>query len=68
MPKKTPSNKTYRQLSDELAEIMDWFESGEADLDEAVAKYKHAIELIDQLEDYLQNAENEIKKITKSFE
>jgi exodeoxyribonuclease VII small subunit len=68
MPKKTTSSKNYRELSDELAEIMEWFESGEVDLDQAVAKYKHAIELINQLEDYLQNAENEIKKITKSFE
>lgn len=68
MPKKTASNKSYRQLSDELAEIMEWFESGEVDLDEAVARYKRAIELIEELENYLQNAENEIKKVTKNFE
>jgi exodeoxyribonuclease VII small subunit len=68
VPKKTPSNKTYRELSDELAETMEWFESGEVDLDAAVAKYRRAMELIEQLEQYLQTAENEIKKITKSFE
>ncbi len=68
MPKKSDAAKSYRQLSDELAEIMDWFESGEVDLDAAVIKYKQATELISKLEKYLKTAENEIKKITTSFE
>ena len=66
--KKPPAKKTYRQLSAELAEIMEWFESGEVDLDEAIEKYKQAMELIEELEGYLKKAENEIKKITANFD
>jgi len=57
-------NKTYRQMSEELAELMAWFESEEVDLDEAVNKYKQAMDLIAQMEAYLKSAENKIKKIS----
>jgi exodeoxyribonuclease VII small subunit len=60
--------KSYRVLSAELDELMNWFESGDVNLDEAVVKYKKAMELITELESYLKTAENEIKKITASFE
>lgn len=68
MAKKQASKKTYRQLSDELAQLMEWFESGNVDLDEAIVNYQKAMKLIGELEDYLKNAENEIKKIKASFE
>jgi exodeoxyribonuclease VII small subunit len=55
--------KTYADLSDELAEIIEWFESGQVDLDEAIVKYEQASALIKQLEAYLKTAENKIEKI-----
>jgi exodeoxyribonuclease VII small subunit len=58
------TSKNYAQLSAELANIIDWFENGEVDLDNAIAKYEQAIKLVSQLEDYLKTAENKIKKIT----
>lgn len=68
MVKKTNSKKSYRQLSEELAKLMEWFESGDVDLEEAIANYQKATKLIGELEDYLKNAENEIKKITANFD
>lgn len=64
MAKKNVLSKNYRELSEELAAVMDWFEKGDVDLDEAIANYQKAMKLIAELEEYLKNAENEIKKIT----
>lgn len=60
--------KTYRQMNEELAEIMAWFESEEVDLDQAVAKYEEAMKLLADMESYLKTAENKIKKIAAKFE
>lgn len=60
--------KTYQQLSEELAQIMAWFESEQVDLDEALGKYQQAMDLIKQMEDYLKTAENKVKKIAAKFE
>ncbi|HXY17931.1 MAG TPA: exodeoxyribonuclease VII small subunit [Candidatus Nitrosopolaris sp.] len=65
MAKKSTGGKSYAQLSAELGEVMDWFEGGEVDLDEALAKYQQATKLIEQMENYLKTAANKIKKINK---
>lgn len=57
------SSKSYRQMSEDLAELMAWFESEHVDLDEAVVKYEQAVKLLDEMEKYLKTAENKIKKI-----
>jgi exodeoxyribonuclease VII small subunit len=62
-----PKDKTYRQLADELSGILDWFESDKVELDEAIAKYKQAAELIQQMETYLKTAENKVQKITSQL-
>lgn len=67
MAKKT-SSKTYLQLSDELAGLIEWFEGESVNLDEAAAKYEQAVEIITQMEDYLKTTQNKIKKITAKFE
>jgi exodeoxyribonuclease VII small subunit len=64
MAKKTDTTKSYSELSAELAEIMEWFESGQVDLDEALAKHQQATKLIDQMESYLKTATNKIKKLS----
>lgn len=61
MPNKT---KNYQQLGEELAEIIVWFESADLDLDKAVEKYDQAEQIMNQMQEYLAQAENKIKKIT----
>lgn len=60
--------KSYARLSDELAEILEWFESENLDLDKAVAKYEQALRLLTEMENYLKTAENKVKKISARFE
>jgi exodeoxyribonuclease VII small subunit len=64
---KAHSSKTYRQMSDELAKLVEWFESEDINLDEAVGKYEQAMLLLDEMEKYLKTAENKVKKITEKF-
>lgn len=64
--KKEPKN--YKQMSDELNKLIEWFESDELNLDEAVEKYEQAMELLQAMEEHLKNAENKIKKIAVKFD
>lgn len=66
MAKKTPTAKNYQQLADQLAKIIDWFESDDVDLDQAISKYQQATKLLAEMENYLKTAENKIRKITKA--
>jgi exodeoxyribonuclease VII small subunit len=59
--------KTYQQMADELAGLVEWFESDAVNLDEAVSKYEQAMELLSQMEAYLKTAENKVKKIKTQF-
>lgn len=61
MPK--TNAKDYAKLNQELADITAWFESGEARVDQAIAKYEHALKLIAEIEKYLKLAENRLHKI-----
>ncbi|HZP55760.1 MAG TPA: exodeoxyribonuclease VII small subunit [Candidatus Saccharimonadales bacterium] len=61
-------NKSYSQLSDELTKIIEWFEGSEVDIDEALAKYEQAMRLIAEIEDYLKNADNKVRKLTEKFD
>jgi exodeoxyribonuclease VII small subunit len=58
--------KTYQQLSRELDEVMNRLQAEDIDVDEALALYKQGTALTKQLEDYLQQAENTLKKLPKS--
>lgn len=60
---KAASSKTYKEMSEELDNILAWFESGDVDLDKAVQKYGQAQKLLDEMENYLKTAENKIRKI-----
>lgn len=53
-------------MSDELTELMEWFDDDQQDLQEAITKYRQASNLISQMEKYLKTAENRIKKINLS--
>lgn len=62
------SAKTYKQLSAELAAIIEWFESDDIELDEAIKKYEQATKLVTELENYLKTAENKVRKISAKFD
>jgi exodeoxyribonuclease VII small subunit len=68
MAEKKASAKTYQELSGELNELIEWFESESVNLDEAVDKYEQAMELLKRMEDHLKNAENKVKKIAVKFD
>jgi exonuclease VII small subunit len=36
-------SKDYKQMADELAELMEWFESGNVDIDEAMNKSEKSL-------------------------
>lgn len=55
--------KSYKSLRKQLDETLEWFEGEDLDIDEALTKYKEAISLAKQLEDYLSNAENKLKEL-----
>ena len=65
MPK---TAKNYQQLSDEFATLLEWFDSDQVNLDDAVQKYEQAMALLDEMEKYLATAQNKIKKVTAKFE
>ena len=55
--------KNYKTLKAELDEALLWFETDNLDVDEAIARYEHALKLTKELEAYLKKAENTIKKL-----
>lgn len=55
----------YKETKKALDEILDWFESSDASVDEAMQKYDQAEKLINQLQDYLKDKNAKIKIITK---
>jgi exodeoxyribonuclease VII small subunit len=58
---KPKPQKSYRQMADELNGLVEWFESDQLNLDEAVAKYEQAMQLLEQMENQLKTAENRVK-------
>jgi exodeoxyribonuclease VII small subunit len=57
----------YQALSAELATVLAKLQSAEVDVDEAVALYERGMAITGQLRDYLQSAENKVKKIKRKF-
>lgn len=55
----------YKKLNQELEDILDKLREGNLDIDESIKLYDRGSTIIVELEDYLKNAENKIKKITK---
>ena len=60
------THTTYRELKNQLDEIMDWFEQDDIDIDEAMQKFTEAESVIKQLETYLENVEQKIETLKGS--
>lgn len=59
-------NKTsYKDLNDQLESIMEDLNDEATDLDEAIEKYEKANKIIAEIEKYLEQSENTIKKLKK---
>lgn len=61
-------NKSITQKIDDLNSSTDWFYSDEFNLDEAVDKYKQAINLAKELLKDLDGLKNEIEVLTEDFQ
>lgn len=61
-------NKSITKKIEELTNSTDWFYSDDFNLDEAVKKYKEAIELAKELQKDLSNLQNEIEVLTEDFQ
>lgn len=51
----------------ELEEINRWFQSGDINLEEGLAKFRHGLELIKKCRKRLKQVENEFTEIRKEF-
>ena len=54
------TNFSYKEARAELSDILDWFESGEVDIEQALAKYDRADELLKAIDAYLSDAKAKI--------
>ncbi len=58
----------YEELRRELDTILDDLQSGSLDIDQALEKYKRGLELVKQLEKYLDTAENTVRELKARFD
>jgi len=58
-----PKAKDYQTLSLELDEVLAKLQGPNIQVDEAVVLYERGLQLVAQLEDHLQQAENKIEKL-----
>lgn len=56
--------KSFKDLSAELEEVLNWFESDEIDLDKAVEQYEKGAKLIAEIEKRIAAAEAKITKLS----
>lgn len=61
-------NIDYNSLNKELQEILDELDTNESNIDEAIAQYGRGMEIINQLETYLKEAENKVQKVKQQWD
>ena len=59
---------SYEESKRELDEILHDLQGDELDVDAALAKYKRGLELAKQIENYLKDAQNEIRELKTKFD
>lgn len=68
MSKSPPPKKLdFAKELKELEAIVEWFETGEVDLDQALAKFERGMEVAQRLKHYLETVENKVEIIKKKF-
>ncbi len=58
--------KSYKELSQELADILSSLERGDLDIEEAVKCYERGFVVVNQLQEYLNSAENRVIELKAS--
>lgn len=61
------NKSTIAQQMEELESLLEWFESEELTVEEAMQKYEQALELSRALEVQLKDAKNQVEIIKKKF-
>ncbi|MCA9337367.1 exodeoxyribonuclease VII small subunit [Candidatus Saccharibacteria bacterium] len=56
------ANKSYRELKEQLDEVLARLQQDDIDIDEAMKLHQHGTKLVTELETYLKTAENKITK------
>ena len=59
-------SKTYRELMQELDEVMQALQAEDIDVDAAITYYEQGIALTKQIEAYLTQAENKLTELRKT--
>lgn len=60
----TTKTLNYRELQTELDELITGLQSGTLTIDEAIKAYERGQVIIKQLDSYLKQAENKVKKLS----
>lgn len=61
------ANTDIAALMAELDDILAWFETGQADVAAAVAKYEQGLKALAELETQLKSAKLKVKKLEQKF-
>ena len=64
---KNYSVASYKQLSQELEQLLAWFEGPDFDIDQATSQYGRAMEVIASMEANLNQVENTVEQIRLKF-
>lgn len=64
----TKDNMDYRELSNELNDILESLQTSELDIDKAISDYERGMVIVKELDRYLKSAENKINKIKSRFD
>jgi exodeoxyribonuclease VII small subunit len=64
MATKTKDNLSYKDLNDELDTIISELQSNDLDIDKVLTEYERGIDVISKLENYLNQAENKVNKLS----
>lgn len=63
---KQAEQASYKELSQELDQVMAKLEGGELDIDQAVTAYERGLAIVRELEAYLKDAENKVTELKQS--
>lgn len=58
----------YQALNDELQAILSKLDETDGDIDTAIKEYERGMEIVGQLETYLKEADNKIKKVKQQWD
>ncbi len=62
------NSSSIQKKMKQLEEIVEWFESEDVDLDEALAKYEKGLKLANELQGDIKSTKNKFTKLKKSFD